>query len=274
VAVRNGFAWILVLILLVPTAAPLEAQLRPLPPYDRSLLEGARMFAVEVGVGVYDDQLASLAGTRGRLIEVGTIEVAWRLDRIILEAGGTILRWFRDESTFAAPVGGARPSDDGRRVDVGDFRIATIIPLISRQAGGFLLRFGTRLPTTDNGVGLERDQTDFFALLGGNLARGTWSFSAESGLGIHGTRDEDDEQYDVLLYSVTTRYRKGVAVAHLAVLGQEGGRDWWTRGNEDLHEARLGVRFGERRWVGAQVVRGLGRFSPDVGLTLTAGAKL
>lgn len=268
---RSGLWSIVVIGALLRTASPLEAQLRPLPPYDWSILEGARL-AVQVGVGYYDDHLASLAGTRGQLVEVGTIDVVWRLDRIILEAGGTVLRWYRDETTFAEPVGGARAPDGGRRVDVGDFRIATILPIVSRSGGDVNLRFGTRLPTTDNGVGLERDQTDFFALVGGHLARGAWSFGAESGLGINGTRDEDDEQYDVLLYSLVARYRRGVATAHLALVGQESGRDWWTRGNEDLHEARLGVRIGERRWLGAQVIGGLGRFSPAFGLTVAAGA--
>jgi hypothetical protein len=135
-----------------------------------------------------------------------------------------------------------------------------------------VLRFGSRLPTTDNRVGLERDQTDFFATVGGSVRQGGLSAALEAGVGINGTREPDYEQSDVLLYILTTEYVRGRIVPVLTVTGRADGLVNRTiRGNEELGELRLGIRTAGRYWVRADVVKGYTAFSPGTGFMLAAG---
>jgi len=249
------------------------AQLRPLDPIDWRFVDGTESIAGALGGAVYRRQRASLAGVEGRLLELGNLLLHVRIDRIILEAGGTVFRrmdrqWTRQEPTGGALVDRARGPN---LTDVGDFRLATIVPLLHTETAALALRFGARLPTTDNQVGLERDQTDFFALIGGRMAHGGFRFETESGVGIHGTRSPNHEQLDVLLYAFSLGYFRDRIGVHLGVLGQESGQDWTIRGNEDLNEARFGIRLGGSRWAEVALVRGLAPFSPRSGLLLSAG---
>lgn len=251
-----------------------RAQLRPLDPAEWRVWEGGRTVVAGVGGGVFADQRASLAGTGGRLVEAGSFSVALRTGRVAFEAGGTAQRFFRDQRVFAAPVGDARPDDDGRRHDSGDYRIATVVRLTPARAPALaVLRFGTRLPTTDNKVGLDRDALDFFALLGGRVRRGALAAGAEAGISINGTRDPAREQRDVLVYALAAEYAAMPGlVPTLSLVGNVPGLpDRVIRGNEDLGEVRLGVRAGGRRWVRVELVRGLTDFSPSAGVVVAAG---
>jgi len=251
-----------------------RAQLRPLDPAEWRVWEEGRSVVAGVGGGVFADQRASLAGVEGRLVEGGSFTVALRTGRVAFEAGGTVQRFFRDEREFAAPVGDARPDDDGRRHDSGDYRIATVVRLTPETAPALaVLRFGTRLPTTDNKVGLDRDALDFFALLGGRVRRGALAAGAEAGISIDGTRDPGWEQRDVLVYALAAEYAAlpGL-VPTLSLVGNVPGLpDRAPRGNEDLGEVRLGVRAGGRRWVRVELVRGYTQFSPSAGVIVAAG---
>jgi hypothetical protein len=251
-----------------------RAQLRPLDPAEWRVWEGGRSLVAGVGGGVFADQRASLAGVEGRLVEGGSFAVALRTGRVAFEAGGTVQRFFRDERTFAAPVGDARPDDDGRRHDSGDYRIATVVRLTPEAAPALaVLRFGTRLPTTDNKVGLDRDAVDFFALLGGRVRRGALAAGAEAGISINGTRDPGWEQRDVLVYALAAEYAVAPGlVPTLSLVGNVPGvPDRTPRGNEDLGEVRVGVRAGGRRWVRVELVRGYADFSPSAGVIVAAG---
>ncbi|HEV2150209.1 MAG TPA: hypothetical protein VGR37_22615 [Longimicrobiaceae bacterium] len=261
-------------LLLLAAASAAEAQLRPLDPTEWRVWEDGRTVVAGVGGGAFDDQRASLAGVEGRLLEAGNFSLVLRSGRVALEAGGTVQRFFRDERTFAAPHGDARPDDDGRRHDSGDFRIGTVVRLTPERAPALaVLRFGTRLPTTDNRVGLDRDATDFFALLGGRLYRGALAASAEAGVSINGSRDPGFEQRDVLVYTAAAEYAVSPVLSPtLSVVGNVPGLPRrTTRGNEDLGEVRLGVRAGGRRWLRAELVRGYTRFSPSAGVIVAAG---
>jgi hypothetical protein len=251
-----------------------RAQLRPLDPAEWRVWEGGRSVVAGVGGGVFADQRASLAGVEGRLVEGGSFSVALRTGRVAFEAGGTAQRFFRDEREFAAPVGDARPDDDGRRHDSGDYRIATVVRLTPEAAPALaVLRFGTRLPTTDNKVGLDRDALDFFALLGGRVRRGALAASAEAGISIDGTRDPGWEQRDVLVYALAAEYAASPGlVPTLSLVGNVPGLpERVIRGNEDLGEVRLGLRAGGRRWVRVELVRGYTEFSPSAGVIVAAG---
>ncbi len=249
------------------------AQLRPLEPAEWRVWEPGRTTVAGVGFGGFADQRASLAGVEGRLVEAGNFEVAWRSGRVAVQAGGTVQRFLAGESTFAAPEENVRPGQGMDRHDSGDYRIATLVRLTPERSPALaVLRFGARLPTTDNRVGLDRDATDFFALLGGRVRRGALAAAAEAGVSINGTRDPGFEQSDVLTYALQAEYARGPLVPRLAVVGQVDGLAGRSiRGNEDLGEVRLGVRAGERRWVRVELVRGYASFSPSAGVLVSAG---
>ncbi len=254
-------------------SAPVGAQLRPLEPIQWRMFQRNPTVAAELGVAFFDDQRASLAGTSGELWELGNFIVAWRTGRILLEAGGTVHRRFRDRDRFASPYPDVEPSDDGRRRDSGDYRISTSIRLTPdhwRSAG--VLRFGTRLPTTDNTTGLDRDAVDFFFTLGAGRTVGSFALTGETGLGIHTTREERFEQDDLLLYALRAEYRRVSIIPSLAAMGQlHGTTHSAIRGVENLGEVRAGLRAGSRRWVRVELVKGYETFSPSTGVVVTAG---
>jgi hypothetical protein len=260
---------LLAALLLSPRPAP--AQLRPLDPAEWRVWDPGAVFVAGIGAAAFGGQRASLAGTEGWLVEAGNFVLVWRTGRVAFEAGGTVQRFFRDERLFAAPHGGAAAEGPGRH-DAGDYRIATAVRLTPEVAPALaVLRFGTRLPTTDNKVGLDRDQTDFFALLGMRVGRGALRVSAETGVGINGTRDPGFEQSDVWVYLLRAE-RAGAVTPVLTVTGHmDGLKDRTIRGNEELGELRLGLRAGRRRWVEAALVKGYTSFSPGVGVIVQAG---
>lgn len=237
------------------------------------MLDEGASIAAEMGGSRLSGQRASLAGTTGDLWEAGTFVLAWRTGRVILEAAGTAQRFFHETGSFAPPYPDVEPSADGNRHDSGDYRISTAVQL---TPSGFpvagIVRFGTRLPTTDNTTGLDRDALDFFATIGGTVSRGALAFAGEGGLGIHTTREERFEQEDVLLYSLRAEFRNGLLTPSVAVLGQKHGPAHASvRGVEDLGEMRAGVRIGRLFWARAEYVKGYEAFSPSSGFIVTAG---
>lgn len=258
--------------LLAAGPGPSGAQLRPLEAADWAALDGGG-WQLEVGSGVYSGQRASLAGTEGKLWEVGTFRAAVSLGRVALQLSGTAFRVFRDEAVFAEPLDGTRPPDGRHRIDTGDYQVSTLVGLLpDDRTFDALIRFGARLPTTDNGVGLERDRTDFFGTVAGRYTRGRLSAAAEAGIGIMGTRDAQMEQVDPILYAGSVAYRWGPVSPRLEVVGQHDTRSGSDlRGTEDLSELRAGLKVLGEPWVQLTLVRGLTAFSPDWGVTLRVG---
>ena len=256
-------------------ASSARAQLRPLEPVDPWIWFDSTNVRARAGFGWLQDQRVSLAGTMGRLIELGDVNLLVRTGRVVLEFGGTPQRWLREESRFALPTGGAHASTaDNRRHDSGDYRVGTSVRLAATSARVLpVLRFGARLPTTDNMVGLDRDATDFFALLGGVVKHDGLLVSAEAGVGINGTRLPNYEQSDVLLYSATLFYDVGLVTLIATVLGQEDLKERVIRGNEDLGELRAGARIGKQRWLEILSVVGYSTFSPSFGLIAGGGLR-
>lgn len=262
------------LAVLAVLAGDAGAQLRPLDPLDWNVLGRTSRTAV-MGGGFLGGQRASQAGTTGRLLELGAFRLVWSLDRVALEFSGTLLRIFTDQTVFASPVGSTRESDGTRRVDFGDARVSTVVQLTapgSRVAAA--LRFGVRLPTTDDVVGLGRDQTDFFSTLAGRLHRGPWDVGAEVGMAVNGTRDPLNEQVDPFVFGVSARYDLGSVDPVLVGVGQHDPRAGGDRrGTENLGEARLGVHVGERRWLRVVAIRGWTPVSPDYGVSVSFGTR-
>lgn len=266
---RSAFLFAM-LALAMPGEA--SAQLRPLDPAEwRAFGEGPQVW-VEAGGGAFSGQRASLAGTEGSLVEAGNFRAVWRTGRVVLEAAGTVRRFFEDEERFAAADPAVTEAGPGRQ-DSGDYRVSTLLRLTPESSGVLaVLRFGTRIPTTDNRVGLDRDATDFFALVGARMERGGASLAVETGVTINTTRRPDFEQDDLILYIVRAEYDRLPVVPSLTITGQQvGSGHREIRGNESLGEARVGVRFGRRRWVRVEGVAGLTRFSPEAGVLLSAG---
>jgi hypothetical protein len=231
------------------------------------------MVSGRFGVSRLTDQRASLAGTSGTLWEAGVFSLAWRTGRVTLEASGSAQRFFREDERFAEAHPEVLPSDDGHRHDSGDYRIGTSVRLTPADwplVGA--VRFGTRLPTTDNRTGLDRDAVDFFATVGAAGAIRSLVVSAEAGLGIHSTREVRFEQEDVLLYSLRAELNGSRLVPSVELLGQRHGTTHEAiRGVEDLGEIRAGLRIGSRVYASAQVVVGYEDFSPTNGLIVSVG---
>ncbi|MBW3628825.1 MAG: hypothetical protein KY464_05960 [Gemmatimonadetes bacterium] len=263
----------LILVAIARFAAPGAAQLRPLEPTQWEVFEAGTKFVASAGGGIHWDQRAALAGTEGRLLELGNFQASWRSGRMAVEGAGTAYRFFRDQSRFAPAFGGALDENGPDRHDVGDYRLATTLlltPPASTTAA--VLRFGVRIPTTSNDVGIDRDQTDFFALVGGRIQAQRFWVAAETGVGVYGTRYPNFEQSDVLVYALSAQLPLGVLTPSLGLLGQKDGTSAILRGNEDLSELRLGVRLGRAHWVQAQLVKGLAAYSPGAGLLISGGA--
>ena len=244
-----------------------------LEPVQWRLFDGSQSIAAELGAARLLDQRASLAGTSGDLWEAGNFSLAWRTGRVVIEAAGTAQRYFDETGTFDAPYPDVEPSDDGRRHDSGDYRVSTTVRLTpDRFPVSGLVRFGTRLPTTDNTTGLDRDAVDFFATIGAIASRGPFWLGGETGLGIHSTREQRFEQDDLLLYSIRAEFRGSFAIPSFAVLGQKHGATHSAiRGLENLGEIRAGLRVGRSMWARAEYVRGYETFSPSSGVIVTAG---
>jgi hypothetical protein len=249
------------------------AQLRPLEPVQWRLFTGGFTIAADLGASRLFDQRASLAGTEGKLWELGNLSLAWRTGRVVIEAAGTAQRIYDETRTFESPYPDVEPSDDGRRHDSGDYRISTTVRLTPDSwTTKAVVRFGTRLPTTDNTTGLDRDAVDFFSTIGAARAQSLFAVAGEVGLGIHTTREPAFEQDDLLLYSIRGEYRAWKVVPSVALLGQMHGTTHSAiRGVENLGEVRAGLRAGRRRWLRLEVVKGYETFSPSSGVVLTAG---
>lgn len=272
----GGWMLAIVLIALGFGPAPLAAQLRPYEPTEWTVFDGDTRLVARVGGSVLDGQRASLAGETGTLKELGLFSVFARSGRIAIGAEGTFQRRFERTDAFANPQGGAEADADGTRIDAGDYRISTVMRLTpdSRNALA-VLRFGTRLPTTDNAVGLERDQMDFFVVVGGRYDLGAVRATAEAGLGIHGTRDPIYEQSDVVIYHLSIGLPRGIVAPSLVLTGHADGLpDRSVPGNEELAEVRFRVRAGRSVWVQAEAIAGLMEYSPDRGLSIMVGAAL
>ena len=257
------------LLLAGPTAG---AQLRPLDPSPFEIFARGYSYSAQIGASRLDDQRASLAGTEGTLSELGNFELAWRTGRVIIDAGGTAQRYFDEKRRFADAYAGVEPASDGKRHDSGDYRISTILSLTpaSWPVNG-IVRFGTRLPTTDNTVGLDRDAIDFFATVGAGGFLNRVSLSAEAGLGIHGTREIAFEQDDLFLYDLRAEIPWRITPS-VTIVGQKHGTGHSEiRGVEDLGEMRFGMRAGNRNWIRAEFVKGYEPFSPSTGFIVTAG---
>jgi hypothetical protein len=248
------------------------AQLRPYDPFAWSIFDGEETLEVELGGGLLWDQRAALAGTEGRLLEAGNLRATFRSGRIAIEAAGTVLRSFREQARFAEPDSDVEPADGERRLDSGDYRIATTVGLTSPDAPrAAAIQFGTRLPTTNNRVGLERDRIDFFSLLLGRIRESDFRATVAVGLGIHGTRSNDFEQSDVLIYQAGVELVRG-SLWSIDVVGHADGlADRTIRGNEELAELRVGVRIPGRISVHLEGVRGLTAFSPEAGIRFSIG---
>lgn len=249
------------------------AQLRPLEPFSWRIFDDDVRIAADSRVARYQGQRASLAGTKGDLWEVPTVSFAWTSGRFAILASGTAVRFFAERERFRPPFPGVRPSPNGRRHDSGEYTIGTGVRLTPlRHPIEALLRFGTRLPTTDNRTGLDRDATDFFATIVGHVRRRSLSVSLEAGLGITATRDSAFEQDDLLLYAARAEYDRGIVKPSVMVVGQaHGPTHKELRGVEDLSEVRLGLRIGDRTWVRLEGIKGFETFSPEYGLSLGVG---
>lgn len=269
----------LVLALLVPALAPgsAAAQLRPYEPLDWRIFDRGTNLLLGTGVNVLWDQTVPLAGARGTFLEVPTYSFLWRSGRAGLEISGSAIWQLTEDSVVHEPAPGVGPAgSDGLRRDAGPVHVATLVRLSpDRWSTDVVLRFGTRIPTTSDESGLDRDRTDFFALAGGRLHFGAWSVAGESGLGINGARSEHYPQADVWVYSLRLQHEGSAHALFAGVAGHQDGHSGVPPlGNEDQGELRAGLRLGKRWWVQTTYVRGYRGPAARHGLLVGAGAAI
>lgn len=261
------------LVALALAPSPAAGQLRPLDPLDWRIFDPQTNLIAGAGGSVLARMLAPLAGTRGMLTELGSYQLLWRTGRMGIEITGTALLRFREDTTLFPPAADVRPARDGVRQEPGPLHVGTLLRLTpERWSTDVALRFGTHIPTTSDESGLERDRTDFYALLGARWRRGGWSVAGESGVGINGTRAHDYPQSDVWSYTLQLERRWARAALFGAVAGHQDGRSLVPApGNEDQGELRAGLRLGHRWWLQTTYIHGYRGPAPKHGLLLAAG---
>lgn len=253
-------------------AGPLSGQLRPLPPVDWRALD-AQHGAAYVGVSAFASQRASLVGRQGRLIQLGMVGASFRTGRVLLSFEGSVFRLFVAGERFAEASPLVEGEDLARRTDSGDFVVNTHLLLTGGASPTrALVRFGVRLPTTDDRVGLERDQTDFFATLAARHQRQRAFVDGELGFGIHGVAGSQHDQTDPVLFNMSAGYEWDRLEASLRLGGQYDTRAHGPpRGNEHLAELTWGFRGTGTLWAALEFTRGLARFSPSWGTSIRVG---
>lgn len=254
------------------SAGPAAGQLRPLRPVDWRALDASHGSAY-LGIAAFTQQPASLVGQQGRLLQFGMVGASFRTGRVMLSFEGSIFRVFDAGERFAEPSPLVEGVDLTRRTDSGDYVINTHLILTSGQSQtDALIRFGVRLPTTDDRIGLERDQTDFFATMAGRQRLGRLSLDGELGFGIHGVAGTVHDQTDPLLFGLRATWGWVPLETSVRIGGQYDTRENGPpRGNEHLAELTWGIRTTGGTWVSAEAARGLARFSPSWGAALRVG---
>lgn len=263
------------LLALLAPGAPASAQLRPLEPVEWRVFDGGTWAVAGAGVGVFGRHHATLAGTRGRLLEAGNYSATLRSGRFALTFSGTAVWHMSGEETLREPVGAARPANGRSRQDAGRAMAATLVRLSPVDwPADVVIRFGTTIPTTSDESGLERDRTDFFALVGARYRTGRLTLATEHGVGINGTVQADYPQSDVWAYNAAAMWREGPALAVLELVGHQDGHGRLIRGNEDLRELRAGFDLGRTRWLRVRYIHGLAEYSPRHGIRIAGGIAL
>ncbi len=220
-----------------------------------------------MGAAVLEDERASIAGTEGRLWEVGTFGLTGGFGRVAVRVSGTAVRLFEDDHAFGPPEEGTAPSVSEHRRDAGDVRVETIVRLMRHAPFEGGIRLGTRLPTTDDEVGLERDRTDFWATLGGGWQRGSLRIEGEAGIAIIATREEAPEQVDPLIGSLRVRLDGSTLEPWIAAVWQHDTRSGPNvRGVEDSRELRAGFGVGSAWRLRFEGLAGLEPFDPEWGV--------
>ncbi len=269
-----GKGSILAVTLLLFASAHAAAQMRPLGPVFWDGFELARGSAA-VGMAIYSDQPVARAGVRGRLVEWGDLHGTVRVGKVLFEASGTARRVLTERAPFGVREAGVQSAVDGTRSDTGDFRFLTTVMITDPPGSTDLaFRFGARLPTTDEVVGLERDQTDLFFTLATRWRALGWSVFAEAGLGIFGTAQDVPDQTDPLLYMLGFELPRGPVSAQFGWIGHYDTRAGGPPpGNNHLSELRLRLSTTGPLWIEAVGVAGLAEHSPGYGLELRLGRR-
>jgi surfeit locus 1 family protein len=251
---------------------PATAQLRPLDPFEWRVLEDDIDVLGSFGSAATFDQRVPLAGSRGHLLELGSYRLLWRSGRIGLDLSGTAFWRYAERDSLEAPATGVEIAEHGVRQDFGPATASAFVRISPATARtDLVVRFGARLPTTSHASGLERDETDFFALVGGMWESAAWALAAELGVGIHGSVSADYRQSDVLLYNLGVRRTAGPLTLTAFLVGHVDGHHWRIRGNEDQGELRLALRTGQRRWLQLGYLHGITAYSPGHGASLGVG---
>lgn len=256
---------------LAATPAAAAAQLRPM---EAVPWRNGPETMVMAGASAYGSARAPMAGVEGTLYEAAVVQLSAAFGRAAVRVQAA--RHVLDPARRYAPP--ARTTEDRGLERLSDFSDVTLETLLYFSTPDWLMagmRLGSRVPSSDNEVGLDRDQADVYGtlMLGGG-GEAVW-IETEAGVGVHGSRGTQRlEQQDPLLYSAFLRAHRGPITARIGLIGHVfWTNDWSTRGNENMGEWRAGLRVGHHTFLDAAAVAGLTRTSPDWGLRLRVGRR-
>ena len=147
----------------------------------------------------------------------------------------------------------------GSTSDWGDITLRAKWRFAGQRGGrpAFAVRLAASLPETEATVGLGPNTIRTSVDLLASDAAGGLRWHANLGLGIHDrpypSSGKPPEQSDFLNYGLALERRVGAEVELVAeVAGRAGEGD---PGAESRGEARLGLRYGQRKWRGAAALR-------------------
>lgn len=264
--------------LLLLTAAPIQAQQRPLITEDVEVVKpGSVRF--EFGFDFLQDKNFPVSGLNGDLTRLGVVSLTFGLaPNVEVESGGVIRNFLsinRQYRPSAVPLQLSQATNSTH--DSGDFYLATKIKLRqeTRRAPALGFRFGAELPNSNQSRGMGLNQTNFFATAIAAKSVGGIRVTGNLGLGILSSPIDASgnispfTQNDVLLYGLAASYQFN---ERLTLVGEVNGR-YSTRknaplGTESDGAARIGarIRAAGLLWDVAGI-RGLYRNSERSGVT-------
>lgn len=225
------------------SAVPLRAQdpERAIRPETADLLSTGRLksdFAVEFT----HRARYSLSGLEGDLLRFGIIDFRAGMGEYAEFQISGVCRDFLSITKRNPPVIPATISGDTTS-DFGDLILGAKLKLISekgaRPAIGF--KFAVQLPNASNESGLGADETQFYSSILATQQIGRARVSGNIGFAILGSSVQPNSQSDMLTYAaaILLPVHKRVEIA-AEIHGRQGPP---RIGNEDLAEARAGVRI-------------------------------
>lgn len=267
---------ILILALLVASAAIAHAQQRPLLTEDVDIIPPGTV-RIETGLDFLQGAVFPASGLTGDLTRIGVIGINIGLSpNVEFQIEGVAQNFLSINTQGASAIPLSIAPGVNSTNDIGDFMLSTKIKLRSETRRGPSLgfRFGVQLPNSNQTRGIGLNQTNAYGsiLVGKKFGRnGRLNTFGNLGIAILTAPTQLFTQNDVITYGAAGIFRIN---KQFSVAGEVNGRAN-TRpgdgplGTESQAEARLGmqIRASGLRFDFAGI-KGLTRFTHETGVTV------